>query len=71
MEKNILAKKLLETFFMIVYFVGIMKLVDRMLNTFVSQIGWMNVLTIPLAFVALILSAWLSERTVMLIKKYL
>ncbi len=71
MEKSHLVKRILESFFLVLYFLGLMKLVDIFLTTCVSSIGLMNILTIPLAFVALILSAWLSERTVMLIKKYL
>lgn len=71
MEKSYLVKRILESFFLVLYFLGLMKLVDILLTTCVSSIGLMNILTIPLAFVALILSAWLSERTVMLIKKYL
>lgn len=71
MEKSHLVKRILESFFLVLYFLGLMKLVDILLTTCVSSIGLMNILTIPLAFVALILSAWLSERTVMLIKKYL
>ncbi|MBQ7129941.1 MAG: hypothetical protein IJO21_02730 [Oscillospiraceae bacterium] len=71
MEKSHLVRKILETFFLVVYFIGLMKLVDFFLITFVNSIGWMNILTIPLAFAALVLSAWLSERTVKLIKKFL
>jgi len=71
MVKSHLVKRILESFFLVLYFLGLMKLVDILLTTCVSSIGLMNILTIPLAFVALILSAWLSERTVMLIKKYL
>ena len=64
-------KKLLEFLFFILYYLGLMKLADFLMITFLDSIGWMNILTIPLAFVALILSTWLSERTVMLIRKYL
>ena len=64
-------KRLLEAFFMILIWLVLMKGVDMALNHFVHEIAVQNILAVVAAFIALILSAWLSERIVILIKKYL
>lgn len=71
MDKNLLTRKLLESLFMVIYFWGFMRLTDWLLNTFLHSISLMNILTIPALFVSVLLSAWLSEWTVKIIKKYL
>ena len=71
MDKNLVIRKLLESFFMVAYFWGFMRLTDWLMNTFVHSVGLMNILTVPALFVSVLLSAWLSERTVKTIKKYL
>lgn len=71
MDKNLLTRKLLESLFMVIYFWGFMRLTDWFMNTFLHSISLMNILTIPALFVSVLLSAWLSEWTVKIIKKYL
>ena len=64
-------KRLLEAFFMILVWLILMKIVDMALQRFVNEIAVQNILAVVAGFVSLILSAWVSERIVMLIKKYL
>ena len=64
-------KRLLEAFFMIVMWFVLMKAVDIALCQFVNEIAVQNILAVVAAFVSLILSAWLSERIVRMIRKYL
>ena len=71
MDKHLLIRKMLESFFMVVYFWGFMRLTDWIMNTVVQNINLMNILTIPALFISVLLSAWLSEWTVKTIKKYL
>ena len=64
-------RRILEGFFMVLIFLALMKLTDVVLNALVQKIAVINILAVVAAFVSLIISAWLSERIVMLIKKYL
>lgn len=64
-------KRLLEAFFMIVMWFVLMKAVDIALCQFVNEIAVQNILAVVAAFVSLILCAWLSERIVRMIRKYL
>lgn len=64
-------KRLLEAFFMIVMWFVLMKAVDIALCQFVNEIAVQNILAVVAAFVSLILSVWLSERIVRMIRKYL
>lgn len=64
-------RRILETFFMILIFLGLMKIADIVLNAFVPEIAVINVLAVVVAFISLIISAALSEQIVKLIKKYL
>lgn len=64
-------RKILETFFMILIFLGLMKIADIILNAFVPEIAVINVLAVVAAFISLIISAALSEQIVKLIKQYL
>ena len=64
-------RKILETFFMILIFLGLMKIADIVLNAFIREIAVINVLAVVAAFISLIISAALSEQIVKLIKKYL
>lgn len=64
-------KRLLEAFFMILIWLILMKGVDMALNQFINEIVLQNTIAVVAAFFALILSAWLSERIVILVKKYL
>ena len=64
-------KRLLEAFFMILIWLILMKGVDMALNLFINEIVLQNIIAVVAAFFALILSAWLSERIVILVKKYL
>ena len=64
-------KRLLEAFFMILIWLILMKGVDMALNLFINEIVLQNNIAVAAAFFALILSAWLSERIVILVKKYL
>ena len=63
--------RILEGFFMILFFLVLMKMTDIVLNALVLEIAVINILAVVAAFVSLIISAWLSERIVILIKKYL
>ena len=64
-------KRILEAFFMILIWLILMKGVDMALNQFINEIVLQNTIAVVAAFFALILSAWLSERIVILVKKYL
>ena len=64
-------KRILEAFFMILIWLILMKGVDMALNLFINEIVLQNIIAVVAAFFALILSAWLSERIVILVKKYL
>lgn len=64
-------RRILETFFMILIFLGLMKIADIVLNSFVPEIAVINVLAVVAAFISLIISAALSEQIVKLIKQYL
>lgn len=64
-------RKILETFFMILIFLGLMKIADIVLNAFIREIAVINVLAVVAAFISPIISAALSEQIVKLIKKYL
>ena len=64
-------KRILEAFFMIQIWLILMKGVDMALNQFINEIVLQNTIAVVAAFFALILSAWLSERIVILVKKYL
>lgn len=64
-------RRILETFFMILIFLGLMKIADIVLNAFIQEIAVINVLAVVAAFISLIISAALSEQIVKLIKKYL
>lgn len=64
-------KWLLETFFMILIWLILMKGVDMALHQLINEIALQNIIAVVAAFVTLILSAWLSEQIVILIKKYL
>lgn len=56
---------------MILIWLILMKGVDMALNQFINEIVLQNTIAVVAAFFALILSAWLSERIVILVKKYL
>ena len=60
----------MEALFMIFIWFTLMKAVDVVLNQFVNEIAVQNILTVVAAFISLILSAWLSEKIVMLIQEY-
>ena len=68
---NGLMKKILEGFFMILYFFVMMKCVDLLLTAFVHEIAVQNILAVVAAFISLIISAGLSEWTVRKIKEHL
>ena len=64
-------KRLLEALIMIMIWLILMKGADMALNQFINEISLQNIIAVVAALVALILSTWLSEQIVILIKKYL
>ena len=64
-------KRILEFYFGIQIFIGLMKLADFMINSFIQEIPIQNILAVVCVFLALIISAGLSEWIVKKIKEYL